>query len=333
MESRTNMHPERNLHYLFSSGRRTLPRMALGGIEFFQGVDPNQLEPFLRDCIVTELPAGDVLITAGEPNRHLYVLLEGALGVHLDSPQEPPLLHVEPGETVGELSLIDGKPSSAWVVAATECRVLVLDEELVWLLANTFHAVSSNLLFVLARRMRHGNGVIAEDRQQIREYQFQATIDGLTELFNRYWLDKMLPRAMERSRRSGEPLSLVMLDIDHFKRVNDLFGHPIGDEVIRRVSRNLRANIRALDLPARYGGEEFVLICPNTSKGAALNLAERLRAQIAGNPLDIGGLTVEVTISVGVAQMSSEDHVADLLGRSDEALYRAKDRGRNSVSD
>ena len=181
--------------------------------------------------------------------------------------------------------------------------------------------------------MRHGNDVIAEDRQQIREYQFQATIDGLTELFNRYWLDKMLPRAMERCRRSGEPLSLVMLDIDHFKRVNDLFGHPIGDEVIRRVSRNLRANIRALDLPARYGGEEFILICPNTSKGAALNLAERLRAQIAGNPLGIGGLTVEVTISVGVAQMSSEDHVADLLGRSDEALYRAKDRGRNSVSD
>ena len=95
----------------------------------------------------------------------------------------------------------------------------------------------------------------------------------------------------------------------------------------------MRANIRALDLPARYGGEEFVLICPNTSKGAALNLAERLRAQIAGNPLDIGGLTVEVTISVGVAQMSSEDHVTDLLGRSDEALYRAKDGGRNSVSD
>ena len=263
------MHAERTITYADPSARRWLPGVELGNQELFQGVDPEALEPFLRDCRVESLPAGDVLIEIGHANKQLYLLLEGSLGVHLGSPEEPALLHAHPGETVGELSLIDGRSCSAHVVAATPCRVLVLDEELVWLLVNTFHAVSTNLLFTLARRLRHGNNLISEDRQQIRRYQFQTTIDGLTELFNRYWLDKMLPRQMERSRRSGQPLCVLMFDIDYFKRVNDEFGHPAGDDVIRQVARCLRNHVRALDLPARYGGEEFALICPSTTLEAA----------------------------------------------------------------
>jgi len=326
------MHAARTISYADSNSRRRLPGIELDNQELFRGVEPEALEPFLRDCRIETLPAGDVLIEAGHANTQLYLLLDGSLGVHLGSPEEPPLVHAKPGETIGELSLIDGRAGLAHVVAATECRVMVLDEELVWLLVNTFHAVSTNLLFTLARRLRHGNELISEDRQQIREYQFQATVDGLTELFNRYWLDKMLPRQMERSRRSGLPLCVLMLDIDHFKRVNDEFGHPAGDEVIREVARRLRDNIRALDLPARYGGEEFALICPSTSLDAALGLAERLRLVVAETPVETGGEQIHISLSAGVAQMEGTDGAEALISAADNALYRAKHAGRNCVS-
>jgi len=307
----------------------------IGPQELFRGVEAASLEPILRETSVMSLDPGQVLIGAEQTNRHLYLVLEGRFAVHLGSLDEPPLVHVTPGESIGELSLIDGRPSSAWVVAENDARVLALDEELVWLLVNTFHAVSSNLLYILARRLRYGNDVISEDRQQLREYRFQATIDSLTELFNRHWLGKMLPRLVERSHRSSEPLSLLMFDIDHFKRVNDKLGHPAGDAVLREVATRLRAGIRALDLPARYGGEEFVLVCPGTGGDAAAGLAERLRGEIAARPISVAtaGETREaaVTISAGVAEAGPCDDANALIQRADEALYQAKRGGRNRV--
>lgn len=304
----------------------------LGRQELLRGVDPAALVPFLSASRILHLETGEVLIEAGRTSGELYLLLEGTLGVHLGGAQEPALLHVEAGETTGELSLIDGKPGSAHVIAATPCRILALDEEIVWLLVNTFHAVSTNLLFTLARRLRHGNALICEDRQQLRRYRFQATVDGLTELFNRHWLDLMLPRQVERSRRSHEPLCLVMLDIDHFKQVNDEFGHPVGDEVIRQVARGLRGHVRALDLPARYGGEEFVLICPDTTADAARALAERLRRAIADNPVSAGPHRLSITVSCGIAELQGGESAESLVRRTDDALYRAKRSGRNRVS-
>lgn len=167
---------------------------------------------------------------------------------------------------------------------------------------------------------------------QLRE---QASRDPLTKLYNRGYLDSTLVREMARCRREGEALSIAMIDVDHFKDYNDRYGHPAGDECLKRVAHALQASARrASDLVARYGGEEFSLVLPDTDAAAARQLAETVRQAIEG--LDIPheqSLAGRVTISIGVATLAigQEKGVDGLLRAADEALYRAKRGGRNQV--
>jgi len=140
---------------------------------------------------------------------------------------------------------------------------------------------------------------------------------------------------MDRSAARGKSLSVLILDIDYFKSVNDGFGHDAGDEVLREFADRLKASIRGIDLACRYGGEEFVVVMPDTDLGIATMVAERIRRRIAGEPFPIegGSRSIEVTISVGIAaRMGPQDNVAQMLKRADEALYRAKRDGRNRVA-
>jgi diguanylate cyclase (GGDEF)-like protein len=155
-----------------------------------------------------------------------------------------------------------------------------------------------------------------------------ATHDALTGVFNRRKLDEVMQAEIERTKRYGSPLSLVILDADHFKRVNDRFGHEAGDQALVALAQELRAGIRAVDVLARWGGEEFIVLCPAIDLGEAAELAERLRAGAAA--LDLGP-TGRLTISLGVAQYRVGEAMRELFGRADAALYRAKRRGRDRV--
>ena len=123
-----------------------------------------------------------------------------------------------------------------------------------------------------------------------------------------------------------------MLDIDHFKRVNDTYGHTLGDEVLREVAVRLASSVRAVDLPCRYGGEEFVVVMPATRLTDAARIAERIRLAVAGETFPVGEKEISVTVSLGVsASAGAEDRPESLLRRADEALYEAKAAGRNQV--
>lgn len=162
--------------------------------------------------------------------------------------------------------------------------------------------------------------------------QEQAVRDGLTGLFNRRYLDEMLEREVSRARREGIPLSLVMLDIDHFKRVNDTYGHQAGDEVLRTLAATLLADIRAEDMACRYGGEEFLILLPNMPLAAALLRAESWRAAVADLAVAHGDFSIRFTVSLGVAAYPDHGKTPDDLTRcADHALYRAKNAGRNQV--
>lgn len=157
-----------------------------------------------------------------------------------------------------------------------------------------------------------------------------ANTDGLSGLLNRRAFDAVLDSEMRWHRDDSEPLALLLIDLDHFKAINDLHGHHTGDEVIRRVSRLLRANSRPVDAVARYGGEEFAIILKGMDLHQAESVAERLRKQIeamAGLPECLG-----VTVSVGIAMKNARDTVETFVKRSDEALYHSKRSGRNRVS-
>lgn len=163
-----------------------------------------------------------------------------------------------------------------------------------------------------------------------------ATRDPLTGVFNRRELMRLLDQLLRQSQRHAQPLALLMIDIDHFKRVNDTFGHAVGDRVLREVAQRVQARLRAYDLLARYGGEEFVVVLPNSAEEAAMSVAESLRATVAAAAVPIAErrapLTVTVSIGVHACVASADTGEAErLLAACDVALYEAKRRGRDRV--
>jgi diguanylate cyclase (GGDEF)-like protein len=157
--------------------------------------------------------------------------------------------------------------------------------------------------------------------------------EALTGLFNRRYLDEALPRELNRARRNKEPLSVLMFDIDHFKKFNDAYGHEAGDHVLKKISEVILSNIRESDIACRYGGEEFIIILPGTPIEVAVERAEALRKDVSFSRLEHNGKDIgSLTISVGVAAFPQHGTMYDTLIRTaDEAAYRAKECGRNQV--
>jgi len=162
----------------------------------------------------------------------------------------------------------------------------------------------------------------------------QATTDRMTGLYSHHFFEKALAEEMERARRYKTIFSLVILDIDHFKAVNDTHGHLQGDRIIKGISKILSQSIRQVDLPARYGGEEFAVILPGVDVKGASVVAERLRKRIGESRFPCDGFTIGVTISLGVAEYipEADQSSSDVLHAADKALYKSKENGRNRVS-
>ncbi|MBX6422802.1 GGDEF domain-containing protein [Thermosulfurimonas sp. F29] len=177
----------------------------------------------------------------------------------------------------------------------------------------------------LAHRLREAN-------ERLR---LLSILDGLTELYNHRYFQERLREEFERARRYRRSISLIMLDIDHFKKINDTYGHLAGDFILRGLSRLIRENIRKSDIPARYGGEEFAIILPETDLRGASVLGERLREKVAQEPFYFEEHAIRVTISVGVASCFPSMNGTDprkLLETADKALYYSKTHGRNRLT-
>jgi diguanylate cyclase (GGDEF)-like protein len=159
-----------------------------------------------------------------------------------------------------------------------------------------------------------------------------TTMDGLTQIYNRRYFDEQLDREMSRSRRYERVLSLVLLDIDHFKQVNDQFGHLAGDSVLKQLASTVRTKIRREDVFARYGGEEFAILLPEVSLGGTRQLAEKVRRLVEKQRFEFDKQPIPVTISLGIVTLEPQYREAgDLVRAADEKLYEAKASGRNRV--
>lgn len=183
------------------------------------------------------------------------------------------------------------------------------------------------------RRQRY----VEDLRQSVQQSLELAVTDPLTGLYNRRYLSSLLPRLFNTSGERGEAFSVMLLDVDHFKKVNDTHGHDVGDIVLKEIGSRLVGSVRAMDLACRFGGEEFVCVLPDTGTDGARAIAERVRESIAAAPVKLAddGQEVSVTVSIGLATHEStdlQDTPPQLLKRADEALYRAKTEGRNRVT-
>jgi two-component system cell cycle response regulator len=191
------------------------------------------------------------------------------------------------------------------------------------------------------------NELLARARSQVRKRRYterlrdnvqmsieMAITDALTGLFNRRYMESHLGTLVEQAASRAKPLTVLVLDIDYFKSINDTYGHDAGDDVLREFSLRIKKSIRGIDLACRYGGEEFVVVMPETDMAVAAMVAERLRRRIATEPFAIqqGSRNIPLTISIGLAALAGKDDTAaGVLKRADQALYRAKRDGRNRV--
>ncbi|SEH05808.1 GGDEF domain-containing protein [Candidatus Venteria ishoeyi] len=304
----------------------------LSKIHLFHSVDLESIEVYLEACIEKNIAAHEVLLSPQQQNQHIYILLSGVLQVHLDSLDNPPLNKIEEGECVGEVSIIDSQEPSAYVVAETDVKLLVLSQATIWAMVNVSHMVAKNLLYILTKRLRHGHSVIADGVELQKQLQHHAVVDGLTGIHNRRWFDETISRKIQHSRLSEKALCLVLIDIDYFKSFNDSFGHLAGDRVICAVADVLLNNMRGDDMLARFGGDEFIVALTDTELVQALRIIQRIKNLIGHlSVYDDNRLLPVINITAGISRLEAKDTAASFFKRTDQALYEAKNKGRDCI--
>ena len=317
-----------------ASSNSDYKRSLLSGIELFRGVCPDDVQDLLQKCERCDLETGELLLSPGERNQNVYVVLSGELNVHIGSTDSPVLATMEVGACAGEMSIIEDRDPSAYVVAAQATHLLVIHKDVLWDLVDASHAFAKNLLVVLSERVRSHNHFIAESIGDWRKFEKHATTDALTGLGNRHAMEESFPREVRRCQQNEEPVSLIMIDVDFFKRFNDTFGHVAGDRALSAVAKILEAQFRPRDLLVRYGGDEFAVLLPGLDESEAVPIAERVRKAVSGDTessMD-SMIKVPIKVSMGIAELGDDGSFEALLKASDAALYRAKNAGKNTVS-
>ena len=319
-------------HQLERIGTLGASRYRLSDLQLFAGMDLAQLAPLLAQCPIVRLPQGARL---HEHCASMFVVLAGALEVADDAAGgEGGSTRILPGESAGEQAVLD--ESGAWLnlAALEDSELLMLEAPLVWELIEHANGLAKNLLRLLSFRVRAANAAL-RTRRKLGEFYRQLSLnDSLTGLYNRAWLNDMLPRIAATAQRNAAPLSLVMVDLDHFKRFNDDHGHLLGDQALRAAADVIGSGLRPSDYAVRYGGEEMMVVLPDTTAQAALVVAERLCERMRlvrvfkGPELKLPHLTA----SFGVATLASGMSDQELVAEADAALYRAKLAGRDRVS-
>ncbi len=306
-------------------------RTQLAESRLFRQVDINLVEALLNNCARYQLMPGDALIEQGARNTTLYLVLSGQLRVYAGGRDMPANAILEPGDCAGEMSLIDGERSSALVLAAAPSELLGIPHERMWEMVDSAPLIARNLLAIMTGRVRNNNLKLVTTQSTSLEFEPASSVDPLTGLHNRRWIDNTFMRQIRRCRQDHAPQCLVMVDIDHLGRINDRNGYLTGDNAVRRIARTVAESLRPQDLIGRFGGDEFVILLPHTPFAEAQIIAGRLCAAVSTADICIPPSREPLTISCGVVPLKAEDDLTSVFAHAEKALKLAKANGRNRV--
>ena len=296
--------------------------------------DVAALDPLLSHCRRIAVEPGAVILKNDSANAVAYILLSGRLEVTLDPGQTAAIAEIKPGELVGEVSALVGKTTSAWVEAAEASELVELERETLLAMARTSHHFSYALLHSVCNRLYSSNRAAHRSEQESQQNLRRSMTDPLTGLKNRAWLENALPALLQALQSDDSGLHLFMIDLDHFKVINDTWGHIAGDQVLREVAKALVRTLRPADHVVRMGGEEMIALTNNvTTAAAAMAVAERLRQAIERLRIqrDDSEVAIQLTTSIGWSRFHPGESLETVLERADQAVYRAKTGGRNRV--
>jgi diguanylate cyclase (GGDEF)-like protein len=300
----------------------------------------NEVKRVTQHLDSVELAEGQTLFREGEAGKELYILSEGTVAITISLPDgsEQHIARFTPGDFFGEMSIFDNAPRSATCRALTRSIVFSLSKDAFSDIIAQHPRIALKLMYrmlnVTTQRLRDTSQFVSEMVQWGEGARKRAITDELTGVYNRRFLEDSLGGYVSEAQEKGTPLSLVMVDLDHFREINEHYGNQKGDEAIRSASAIFRSALHDKGIIARYGGDEFVIILPHMTSTEATNLMSRVCRQVAGLDIfkDMKGPITNVTSSMGVAAFP--EHATDVVtlrAAADAALYRAKESGRDRV--
>jgi diguanylate cyclase (GGDEF)-like protein len=292
-------------------------------VSIFQTLERGDIARLAAAAEISTFEAGEAIVEIGDPGRSLFILVEGSVQVlYPGRSADFELARLGPGDFFGEMALLNDKPRSATVRAQTAVRTLRLAKEAFQALVRESPQVALKVMEVLSIRVRTAD-------EQIGGLSEHTQRDALTHLLNRRALQERLTEECDRYRRYGVPFSIVLLDLDHFRDINEMFGHDVGDTTLAWVGRLLAEHTRAVDVPFRIGGEEFALLCPSTRPDPVWVVARRF-VELVGEARPPVSFDLRVTVSAGFAGCPDHGRLPEeVFGAAEKALLQAKQTGRN----
>ena len=283
---------------------------------------------------------GEIIIREHAPGDSFYVIRSGVVAIIKGEIQNSTILSFRYiGDAIGEMALLENLGRSATVIALNKVSLWSLSRDTFYQFLSENPSFCLDLMNILSSRIRKSDEERmrgqAREKQQVVALETlsrQATHDPLTGLFNRRYLDQILYGEIAHARQSGSLVGILMADVDHFKQINDRYGHKAGDLILQKLGELMKSCVRTADIVCRYGGEEFVIVMPGATECTVSNCAEEIRSKLEEIRVSNGRQNIHVTISLGaVIYPLHGSNVDEVFINADRAMYQAKQEGRNRV--